>query len=145
MSRAASITQQIVSGKNLMITDKALRLHRLIQISDDTALILNTQSVLTKYRSKLQKYVRRYSLSDSDVKKYQYKPERLAFDLYGTIELAPFILQINNMISATEFCNLENGLNLFSSGIIEFLNEVLILEKKVLSQNRAELAKDMAS
>jgi len=140
-----TITQQINTGRNITINDKSFHLHRLISIDEDNAIILNIQNIFSQYRNELKKRVRRYNLSDSDVKKYTYKPELLSYDIYGTIELAPFILRINNMVSATEFSGLENGLNLFDASIIDFLNEVLIKEKQTLAVNRDDLEKDLST
>ena len=140
--RYPSIKEQIGSGKNQIISDSSLKLQGVIKIDDDV-LVLNTGSILTPYRMLIKNYISTYTLSDSDIKKYEYKPERLCYDVYGTIELTPLILQINNMESATKFCNLEKGIKLFNSSIIDFLNEVIIKEKKRISVNRNNVNKDI--
>ena len=139
----ATITQQIRNGKNTKIADQSLRLRQLVKISDDTALLLNTKSILSQYRNVIKDYIIDYKMSDQDIKVFQYRPEYLSWSLDGTIELAPLILQINNMVSAAEFCNLENGLKLFSSNIKDFLNEVIIKEKAKVKANRIEVDKDL--
>jgi hypothetical protein len=139
----ATISQQIRVGKNVKIAENSLRLRQLIKISDETALILNTKSILSPYRNELKKYISTYKLSDQDIKTFQYRPELLSWTVYGTTELTGLILQINHMVSATEFCNLENGLKLFNSSIIDFLNEVIIKEKPRVKQNRIELERDL--
>ena len=60
------------------------------------------------------------------------------------MELVPFILRINNMVSEAEFCNLEDGVKLFSSSVIDFINEVILKEKKTITQNRTEIEKDLS-
>lgn len=139
----ATIRQQIRVGKNVKIAESSLRLRQLVKISDETALILNTKSILSQYRNSMKKYIHTYNLSDQDIKTFQYRPELLSWTVYGTTELAPLILQINNMVSSAEFCGLENGLKLFSPNITEFLNEVIIKEKPKVKTNRAELEKDL--
>ena len=142
---ASTISQQINLSRNLTITDKEFHLHRLVSIDDEVAMILNVGSIMAQYRNELKKHVRRYELNDADVKKYNYKPELLCYDIYGTIELVPFILQINNMVSVTEFTGLEHGLNLFDGGIFDFLSEIRIKEKITVQTNRDELEKDLTS
>jgi hypothetical protein len=140
-----TITQQINAGRNLVVNDEAFHHHRLVNIDDDNAIILNVESIMSQYRNELNKHVQKYTFSDSDVKKYNFKPELLSYDVYGTIELAPFILRINNMVSVTEFTNLENGLKLFDGGIFDFLNEILIKEKQTIATNRDDLEKDLTT
>jgi hypothetical protein len=142
---SSTIIQQINAGRNLVVTDKGFHLHRLIEIDSDTAMIINVQSIMSQYRNELKKHIKRYELSDADIKKYNFKPELLCYEVYGTVELAPFILQINNMVSVTEFTNLRNGLNMFDNTIFDFLNEILIKEKVTVQLNRDELEKDLSS
>ena len=85
------------------------------------------------------KYINTYKFSAGEANKYEYKPTMLSYDLYGTIELAPFILQINHMISATEFTNLDVGIKLFNNNIREFLNEIINKEAKTIKTNRNEI------
>ena len=140
-----TITQQINIGRNTIICDKNFHLHRLVNIDNDTAVIINIENIFSQYRNELKKHIRKYELSPTDVKKYTFKPELLCNDVYNTIELAPFILRINNMVSVTEFKGLENGLYMFDSGIFDFLNEILIKEKQTLASDQDRLDKDLSS
>lgn len=145
MTQNVTISQQINAGKRLQITDKGMRLQSLIMTDPNTVVLLNTWSIMSKYKNEFMKHVARYELSDMDITKYTYKPELLSYDVYGTIEMTPFILQLNNMVSASEFCNLENGLNLFTGDIEDFLNEVQIKETQTLKTNRADIEKELSS
>lgn len=135
-----TIKGQIANGKAIEISDKELRIQSLIDLGEDK-MILNTDSLLSKYKSLLNKYVNTYKFSPNEANKYEYKPTMLSYDLYGTIELSPFILQINHMISASEFTNLDVGIKLFNSNINEFLNEIINLESKTIRSNRNEIKK----
>lgn len=135
-----TIRDQIANGKAIEISDKELRLQSIIDLGEDK-MILNTDSLLSKYKSLLDKYVNTYKFSPGEANKYEYKPTMLSYDLYGTIELAPFILQINHMISASEFTNLDVGIKLFDSNINEFLNEIINLESKTIRSNRNDIKK----
>jgi hypothetical protein len=144
---ATTITQQINIGRNLVVTDKSFHAQRLISIDADTAMILNVDNLFSQYRNEMKKYINRYTLSDRDIKKYAFKPELLCFDIYGTIELVPFLLRINNMVSVTEFSGdrLSNGLNMFSGGIFDFFNEILIKEKTTITTAKDNLEKDLST
>lgn len=140
-----TISQQINNGKRLQVTDKGMRLQSLIMTDPETVLLLNTWSIMSKYKNEFMKHVNKYELSDDDISKYTYKPELLSYDVYGTIEMAPFILQLNNMVSASEFSNLEEGLYLFSGDIEDFLNEIQIKETQTIKTNRADINKELSS
>ena len=98
MSSAVSIIEQINEGKNQAITDSELRYQSLVRLNSDSAVILNLGSIFTKYKPQLKKLIGKYKLNAKDALIYQYKPWALSYDVYNTIELAPFILQINGMI-----------------------------------------------
>lgn len=140
----ASITEQIIDGKTLPITDKELRFQSTIKLAD-SILVLNLGSVLSPYKYQLKKMVKRYKLNAKDALKYQYKPWALSYDLYGTIEMAPMILQINGMISSSEFCNLEEGIYLFTGAVFDFINEVLIKEQYYIRRNRTSVKKELSA
>ena len=140
-----TISQQIQSGKNLKMTDKELRQEELVKLDNNTILILNTESVIDNYRYHLSKYVQKYTMNDDDAIKYQYKPTKLSYDIYGTIELAPLILSINHMLSVMDFTNLERGIKLFTKDITSFISEVLIKEESILKTNRANVIKELSS
>ena len=140
----SSISEQIAMGKALKITNKEVSLQQVIRVDEDTAVLLNLNTVLEKYFNEMQKKINTYQLSDTDIKKYEYRPHLLCYDAYGTVELVPFILRINNMVSEAEFCNLEDGVKLFSSSVIDFINEVILKEKKTITQNRTEIEKDLS-
>ena len=141
----ASITEQITEGKTLPITDKELRLQSIVRLDTGNVLILNLASLLTPYRYQLKKMMKRYRLSEKDNIVYQYKPWALSHDLYGTIELAPMILQINGMISCSEFTNLHLGINLFTGAILDFINEVMIKDAGFVKRNRTVVRKELAT
>lgn len=139
-----TISDQIRLGESLTLVDKSFRNQALIHIGSDY-ILLNTESVASKYRSQMMKYVAKYSLTGKDAIVFAYKPNYLSYKLYGTIEMAPFILEINHMISATEFYDLDKGIYLFNGGINTVLNEILNREERNLMLNREEIEKELAS
>jgi hypothetical protein len=65
--------------------------------------------------------------------------------MYGTIELAPLILEMNGMVSAIEFVGLSNGIWLYDTSVAEVLNEILIMEEKDLDRNMLEVKADLST
>jgi hypothetical protein len=142
-----SMKMQVDSGKTLKLTDKELRLKTIISLDEELGeyLLMNIKTILSKYRPILKKYVQKYKITGADEKKYEYRPTMLSYDLYGTIELAPLILEMNQMTSATQFCNLKDGVYLFKNGIKEILYEIMIMEERDLKRNETELKSDLAT
>ena len=143
ISSAKTITQQIITGKNLKISNKQLQIEQLVKLDNRNVLLLNVFTLMSKYRYHVKKYARVYQMNDVDAQKYRYKPYMLSNDLYGTIELAPLIMHVNHMTSVTEFKDLEQGIKLFSSDFIDFLNEVLVKEKTTITANRNSIKKEI--
>ena len=145
MATPRTITAQINMAKSIVICDKTLRNKQLINTSEGEYYIINTETLLSKYLRQLKPYIAKYTLNGSDAVKYMYKPTFLSYDIYGTIELAPFILHINHMISASQFKDLDKGIYLFRSNINDMLNEIIIKEDKEIKLIKNNLEKDILS
>ena len=133
ISDAKTITQQIITGKNLKISYKNFQIEQLVKLDNHNVLLLNVFTLLSKYRYHIAKYTKTYVMNDVDAKKYEYKPYMLA------IEMAPLILRINHMTSVTQFKDLQRGIKLFNGDILDFLNEMVIKEKSVITANRSQI------
>ena len=144
MVHYSSIKEQIDAGKTLEITDAAMRLKALVKLQNDTYLMLNTKSLLAKYKHVLKPYIMKYKIDGIDALKYEYRPTILSYDIYGTIELAPFILYINGMVSACDFYNLDKGVKLFSSSVADVFNEILLMEQREKNRNELDIKADLA-
>lgn len=144
MVHYSSIKEQIDAGRTLEITDSAMRLKALIRLQNDNYLMLNTKSLLAKYKYILKPYIMKYKIDGVDALKYEYRPNILSYDIYGTIEIAPFILYINGMVSACDFYNLNMGVKLFSSNVATVFNEILLMEQREKNRNELELKADLA-
>ena len=142
-STPKTITEQISLSRSIVVCDKTLRRKQLINTSEGEYYIINTETLFSKYLRQFKPYIRKYTLNGTDALKYSYKPTYLSFDVYGTIELAPFILQINHMISAAQFKNLDKGIYLFTENIEEKLNELIIKEQKEIRLIQTELEKEI--
>ena len=74
-------------------------------------------------------------MSDTEYEKYVYKPKLLCVELYDNIDLAPLILRMNNMLSVLEFNR--KDIKLFKTSVIQYLNEIINLEKERLDENES--------
>ena len=137
--------RQIAEGQNLEITDTAMRLKSLVKLNENRYLLINIKSILYKYRPILNQHRRKYKITGRDEIYYQYRPTILSYDMYGTIELAPLILEMNGMVSAIEFVGLSNGIWLYDTSVAEVLNEILIMEEKDLDRNMLEVKADLST
>lgn len=143
MGYSNTISLQIQNGKAIDICDASYRLQTLVDLGEDY-LLINTESVLSKYRDLIMKYASKYKLGGEDALKYMYRPTFLSYRVYRTIEMAPFILQANHMVSASEFTNLEKGIYLFNGQISNVLNEILNKEEHDIQLNREEIDAELA-
>jgi hypothetical protein len=141
---ASTITSQINMGKNLEITNSAFREKTLVKADNDTYIILNLGTMVSKYWPQLKNNSYVYQLSDLEILKYEYRPTLFSYDLYGTVELAPFILQLNHMVSEADFSGFTR-LRVFTRDIYKLLNEILIREESNLRLNQNRLVQDLAA
>jgi hypothetical protein len=141
---AYSAADQIEDGKTLRITDTEMRLKALVKLNDERYILLNTKSILSRYKPILDKYRKRYKLTGRDEQYYEYRPTLLSYDVYGTIELAPLILEMNGMTSAIEFTGLRNGIWMYSQSVRDVLNEIILQEENDIERNTLELKEDLS-
>jgi hypothetical protein len=140
-----SAESQIANGQNLQITDKEMRLKSLVKIRDDRYVLINTKSILYKYKPIINQYRRKYKITGKEELFYEYRPTILSYDMYGTIELAPLILEMNGMVSAIEFTGLSHGVWLYDAKVVNALNEIINLEEKEKDRNMLEVKADLVT
>lgn len=140
MPNVSTITDQINKGKATKISNARLNTHDVLAIAGDK-LVINFHSFLTDYWYHLQKRIVTLKLTDKQYRKYKFRPKTLSYDLYGTIEFAPALMQINNIVSISEF-DLESP-KVFSANIKDFFNEILNKEKATIQANDAQIIKDL--
>lgn len=77
------------------------------------------------------------SLSDTEYRKYKYRPDLLAYDLYGSVQLDFILLLLNDMIDPKEF-DIKTIKLPYASILNTFLNDIYSKESDYIHQNRAE-------
>lgn len=137
LSQCSSIPDLIDYNKSLNISHDKLHFKQSFIDTSGDKIIFNITSLVDRYSDVLNKISKDITLSESEYLKYRFQPKLLSLDMYGTIELWSAILQLNNMVSVTEFT--QKKIKLFTMDIFHLLNEIFILESSELKRNKKEI------
>lgn len=138
IKRVSTIKDLIRVGKQIKYTSDKLHFKALCETSNEK-FIFNIYSILDRYMDDLESLIEEIELNDKEYIRYKYQPKRLCVDIYDCADLAPLILKINNMTSILEFN--KQTVRLFRTSIIDYLNEIIILENRRMNLNERNLEK----
>lgn len=93
-------------------------------------------NLIEDYLPELNKICTEVHLNDEQYKRYKYRPDLLAYDLYKSIQLDFVILLINDMIDPKEFTKKVIKLP-YASVLKKFLSTIYSSEQEYIQQNRA--------
>lgn len=102
---------------------------------NDSEFIELSKSIFDDYLSEIKEKSVIIALDEQEYSKYAYKPELLAFDIYGSTELYFIILLLNDLSSPKEF-NLKKIRMLTRADCIDILNTIFNAEEDVINENR---------
>lgn len=105
--------------------------------TEQSKIVVPMQSLIQKYRGAFRKYIVEYEMTDKEFERWKYNPKRMCKEMYGTPELWTEILFINHMVGITEFK--KQTVKLYTLGIIDAINELLMIYKIDIADNRASL------
>lgn len=105
--------------------------------TEQSKIVVPMQSLIQKYRGAFRKYIVEYEMTDKEFERWKYNPKRMCKEMYGTPELWTEILFINHMVGITEFK--KQTVKLYTLGIIDAINELLMIYKMDIADNRASL------
>lgn len=105
------------------------------RIKDGENSIEISRSILNDYIKELKAASVIVKMDELDFIKYAYKPELLAYDVYGNTELYFIILLLNGLSSPKEF-NLKKLKMLTKENCINYLNTIYNSEENVINTNR---------
>lgn len=105
--------------------------------TEQSKIVVPMQSLIQKYRGAFRKYIVEYEMTDKEFERWKYNPKRMCKEMYGTPELWTEILFINHMVGITEFK--KQTVKLYALGIIDAINELLMIYKMDIADNRASL------
>ena len=137
-----SIQSQVAYGNALKLSNSKLNYQKVLAIGSDK-ITINFESILTDYRYFLYQHVKTLTLNDLQYQTYRFRPKTLSNEMYGTVELAPLLMDINNVISVAEFDF--KTLKVFDDKVVSFLNEVLTKEKTKIAENTSEVETDLVT
>lgn len=98
------------------------------------------QTLIGRFYHILTPYIVTKEYTEKEYWRYYQKPRLLSYDLYGTPELWSGLLYINNMVSTAKFT--KQSVKVFTTGIIEALQEIMTIYYDDLEQNRTEVYPD---
>ena len=105
--------------------------------TEQSKIVVPMQSLIQKYRGAFRKYIVEYEMTDKEFERWKYNPKRMCKEMYGTPELWTEILFINHMVGITEFK--KQTVKLYTLGIIDAINELLMIYKMDIADNRVSL------
>nr|DAI10035.1 MAG TPA: hypothetical protein [Caudoviricetes sp.] len=134
-SNISTIEEQIDYGMDTPLSNSIMHMKEKFKDKNDRVIVHCATPLITKYWDIIQNYVVDIELTEDEFLKYARRPRLLSLDKYETIELWASILLINNMVSPVQFN--KRKIKMFTTDILEILEELLILEEGNIKLNDA--------
>ena len=134
-STISTIGEQIDYGMDTPLSNSIMHMKEKFKDKNDRVIVHCATPLITKYWDIIQNYVVDIELTEEEFLKYARRPRLLSLDKYETIELWASILLINNMVSPVQFN--KRKIKMFTTDILEILEELLILEEGNIKLNEA--------
>lgn len=134
LQQCNTISDLIAYGKSLKISHDALYFKASLIDGENNNIIINQFSLIDKYYDYIIKISKPYTFNDQEYMKFRFKPKTLSYEVYGTTELWSLLLRINNIISTAQFD--VHSLIIPTAEIFDVLNEILILDKREIEENK---------
>lgn len=99
--------------------------------------IFPEESILTKYRRELSKYLTTIKLTQKEYQIYEYNPHKLAYKLYGNANYWFLILYANELHSVMEFTI--NPIKVYSKRVNTLLTNIVTLESERIDENAQKI------
>ena len=98
-------------------------------------------NLLYDYEDELNDLMVILQLTEKEKAKYRFKPDLLAYDIYGSTECKFILMMMNNIIDPKEFDF--NRVKVIRPGDLEiFLNRMQAVNEDFINKNRADLKAD---
>ena len=133
------LTDLIGNYNHADIKNDVMYLKEVIENEDRSrANVVLVDNLMDKYREEIMSKKKLVSLTDQEKHLYYYNPKLLCHRLYGHTELWHMLLEINEMLSVTQFC--QEYIYVMTPGTIDkiFL-EIINLEENNINQNAEEV------
>lgn len=133
IEKVYTLTELIIEGRqNAFLNTNYCKF---LTIGDDILTV--SGNILDKYTQFINDAKVKVKLTGDEFLKYKYRPKELSIDLYGTPEIAPIILKINNISHESEFTRKK----IYVIGIdvcAELMNRIISINEDSVNQNHAE-------
>lgn len=100
-------------------------------------------NLLYDYEDELRDIAVRIELSDLERAQYRYKPNLLAYKLYGSPQMGFILMMLNNIIDPKEF-DFDYIIALKKSDLLQILSRIKSVNLEFIRNNRAKLNSDFA-
>lgn len=127
MAFYSTISELIESIDDEEISYRNLHTNAYIK-NNDEVIKIPYKSIVSEYMPYLKETAIEADFTDDEKEMYRYKPKMLSNDLYDTTELWSALLELNNMVSITDFQT--DKIKVFDPDELkELINEIMILEE----------------
>ena len=137
----SSISEYIDEYRDLDISYDRIHLKEVVKFTSDssgvTDGIILGDTFVDKYRSDLEALVETKVFTRDEIFKYKCNPWRLSYDLYNSVEYWHMLLDLNDMVSATEFTR--TTVKVYDGTLPDTINEILMGEEAFIDNNEAEV------
>jgi hypothetical protein len=98
----------------------------------------STHNIIYDYLDEINALSNTIILNDLEYLKYEFRPDLLSYDIYGTIDYEFVILALNGMLSPKDFT--KKKLKLLNSGDMNYIiNKIYNAENLYIQRNRENL------
>ena len=94
-----TLQEFLKAGEN----DSTIRFPNLLYHETDGSIEYTVKNILDDYMGELKEIALVVALSEEEYQKYLYNPKSLAYDIYGSTVLYPFIMALNGIANIREF------------------------------------------
>lgn len=130
----STIDDTITNGSLIEFTDYKLSLLRSLT-SGNERIDYPYMSILDDYIDELKSYSVKYTMSNEEYRRYKYRPDLFAYDLYGKTDYDFVILLVNGINTEKDF-NKKTVKYIPEENIDTLLSFIRNAETRVLEKNR---------
>lgn len=136
-----SITDYIEDYRNMDISFSTMHLKEAVKLPEDSSGtstgVLLGECFIDKYKGDLKDLIYTKTFTKDETFRYRNNPWVLSYDLYGTVEFWQMILDLNDMVSATEFTR--TTVKVYDESLVDIIGEIMMGEEDFIDYNEDEL------
>ena len=138
LSTTYTLPEEVSAEKRIELTHANLQFKtRFTDLYEGRHLVVPHQSIISKFRYILNKYIVERELDEYQQKRYYQKPKLLSMDLYNSAELWSWLMYINNCKSMANFTF--SKVKVFTPNIDSAIREILTIYHDDIVANQREV------